>query len=260
VAIAAAIGLVAASWRGALGRFTPIVIALVTCAVFYFLVDLPDHGSVYVGWHAGHLAFIAMATLVAYGLQEWWSAGGASRGLTMTVLAVVAILALPMVVIDVYNTQDVWNRGMGPGFRMTVLLTQEEVSGLDWIKHSTRPDARVQVDPTVRGRDTWSYIPAFAERRMSYGAPISMIPTAKYEAKLPVVRALYKSTSADDASAKAAAMCVDYLVVGQPERAAYPQFQPMLDASPQLFTAMFRNSDLVVYGVPHDAAGRACGR
>jgi hypothetical protein len=165
-----------------------------------------------------------------------------------------------MVVIDIYNTQDVWNRGMGPGFRMTVLLTPQEVAGLEWIKHSTNQDARVQVDPNVRGRDTWSYIPTFAERRMSYGEPISMIPTAKYDAMAPVVRTLYQSTSVGEASARAAKMCIDYLVVGPPERAAYPHFQPMLDARPQEFPPMFRSSDLVVYGVPRDAAARSCGR
>ena len=266
VAIAAAVGLAAAFWRGALGRFTPIVIALATCAVFYFLVNLPDHEDVYVGWHAGHLAFVAMAALVGYGLQEWWEAGDPVRAVTMTALSVVALLALPMVVIDVYNTQDVWNRGpVGwtpgtPGFRTTVLLTPQEVAGLEWIKHATSPDARVQVDPNVRYRDTWSYIPTFAERRMSYGDPISMIPTRKYEAAKPVVRALYQSTSAADASVRATKMCIDYLVVGPPERAIYPQFQPMLDASPQLFPPMFRNSDLAVYGVAGSGAESACSR
>jgi hypothetical protein len=260
VAIAAGIGIGAAAWRGALGRFAPIWIALATCVAFYFLVDLPDHGSVYVGWHAGHLAFIAMGALVAYGLQEWWAAGGTRRAATMAALAIVALVALPMVLIDVYNTQDVWNRDPGPGFRMTVVLTPQELAGLDWIKRSTRPDARVQVDPNVRGRDTWSYIPTFAERRMSYGLPISMIPTAKYEAASRLVRELYLATSAEDAYARASSMCIDYLVVGPPERAAYPQFQPMLDRSPELFPAMFRNSDIVVYGVSRGEPAGHCGR
>ncbi|HEY2905299.1 MAG TPA: hypothetical protein VGJ29_05315 [Vicinamibacterales bacterium] len=260
VAIAAAAGVCAAALRGATGRFVPVWIALATCGAFYFLVDLPDHGSVYVGWHAGHLAFITMAALVAYALQESWAAGGVPRVLTTVGLSIVALVALPMVVIDIYNTQDVWNRDPGPGYRMTVVLTPRELAGLDWIIHSTPQNARVQVDPSARERDTWSYIPTFAERRMSYGLPISMIPTAKYEAGSRLIRELYLSTSARDVYDRAVNMCIDDLVVGAPERDAYPQFQPMLDRSPELFPALYRNSDIVVYGVSRNSAERGCRR
>ena len=78
--------------------------------------------------------------------------------------------------IDVYNTQDVWNRAEGPGFRWTVLLSPGELEGLEWIKTGTFKSARVQVEPVERGRDSWAFIPAFAERRMASGLPLSMIP------------------------------------------------------------------------------------
>ena len=154
-----------------------------------------------------------------------------------------------MVLIDLYNTQDVWNRAMGPGFRWTVILSPDEVRGLEWIQQSTPKEARVQVEPTVRDRDTWAYVPAFAERRMSGGAPIGMIPLAKYEKVSGEIAQAYASPSAVEAYDRLLNLCVDYLVVGPPERSAYPALQPRLDATPQLFPPVFSNGALAIYAV-----------
>ena len=162
---------------------------------------------------------------------------------------VMVVAALPMTIIDVYNSQDVFNRAQGPGFRWTVVLSPDEVKALDWIRQSTPRDARVQVEPRVRGRDTWAYVPAFAERRMSAGLPIGMIPLAKYEKASGEIAQLFQSTTAADAYAGALAHCIDYLVVGPPERRAYPALQPLLDANPQLFAPTFRNDAIGVYAV-----------
>jgi hypothetical protein len=249
VLIIASVGVAAAVWRHTLARFVAPLIVIGVSAFFYFLVDVPDHQGVYVAWRASHLAFVALAPLCAYALQASRDAGGSVRTTVTAVAVVVAIAALPTVVIDLYNSQDVTNRAQGPGFRWTVLLSPDEVKALDWIKQSTPRDARVQVEPDVRGRDTWAYMPAFAERRMAYGLPIGMIPLAKYEKATAEVKQLYQSASADDAYALALSLCVDYLAVGAPERAAYSKLQPMLDAKPELFAPAFRNSELAVYAV-----------
>jgi hypothetical protein len=260
VLIVAAVGAATVVWRRALSRFVVVGLIVVVCAIFYFLVDVPDHQGVYVGWHAGKLAFFALTPLCGFALQEWWAGGRWSR-LTIGVLTgLVALAALPTVVVDVYNTQDVWNRAQGPGFRWTVLLNPDEVKGLDWIKEWTPKKARVQVEPNVRGRDTWAYLPAFAERRMSAGLPISMIPLAKYEHASERIRALYQSTSAKAAYDSAVAQCIDYLVVGPPERdpRAYPRLQPLLDGNADLFTPAFRNDALAVYAVSRDRTSPEC--
>jgi len=249
VLIVAALGVVAVIWRGSATRFVPLAIALAVCAFFYFLVDVPDHQGVYIAWRASHLAFIALAPFCGYALQEWWGAGQWRRPTIVVVALVVAVLALPMPIIDLYNSQDVANRAQGPGFRWTVLLTKGEVAGLDWIRQSTARDARVQVEPEVRGRDTWAYVPAFAERRMSAGLPIGMIPLAKYEKASAEIKQAYLAPSAEDAYDRALKLCIDYLVIGPPERTAYPRLQPLLDASPQLFAPTFRNDALAVYAV-----------
>lgn len=249
VIVIALIGVAAAASRRALDRFVPLFIVLAVSAFFYFLVDVPDHQGVYVAWRASHLAFIAFAALCGYALQASWDSGGWSRRAMAVVAILVALAALPTVIIDLYNTQDIWNRAEGPGFRWTVLLSPDEVKALDWIKQSTPKDARVQVEPDVRGRDTWAYMPAFAERRMAAGLPIGMIPLAKYEKASGDIKQVYLSASADDAHTRALTLCIDYLVVGPPERAAYPKLQPLLDASPQLFAPAFHNDALSVYAV-----------
>jgi len=247
--IGAAAGLCVAAWKRTLGRFWELVVAIAVCWLFYFFVDVPEHQHTYVGWRASHLLFISFAALTGYAIQELWAAGRRVRIAAVGTAAALAALAAPMVVIDLYNTQDIWNRAEGPGFRWTVILSPDEVEALDWIRAHTPPNARVQVEPSVRGRDTWDYIPAFAERRMSAGLPISMIPLKKYEVASARIKTLYESTSAEDAHARAAAECIDYLVVGPAERRAYAAFQPVLDSSPEHFTPVFRNASVGVYAV-----------
>ena len=243
-------------WRGALRRFAPIWILLLVSAVCYFLVDVPDHQGVYVGWQAGHFAFIGMAALVACAFDRWWTAGVAPRAVLLVVALGSGALGAPTVLQDLFNTQDVWNRNRGPGFRWTVLLSPGEVEGLAWIRRMTPAEARVQVEPFSRGRDTWTYIPAFGERRMAAGLPIGMIPEAKYRAASERIKQVYAATTAQEAHDRAVSACIDYLVIGEPERRDYPAFQPLVDGSPQLFAPAFRNDALAVYAV----SGEKCDR
>jgi hypothetical protein len=257
VAIVAILGMAAAVWRRSLGRFVPVFITVAVSAAFYVLVDVPDHGGVYVAWRASHLIFMALAALCAIAIQECWSAGGWIRWTTTALMALVAAAALPTVLIDIYNAQDVANRADGPGFKWTVVLTPPEVAGLDWIKQYTPPASRVQIEPFSRNRDAY-YITAFGERRMSGGLPTGLIPLAKYEAVSARVRTLYQSDTAAVAHDRALALCVDYLVVGPPERAAYPALSPILDASPHMFAPAFRNGVLDIYAVSGSWEDQRC--
>jgi hypothetical protein len=248
VVIVALLGVIAVQLRGALGRFMPILITVAVSAFFYVMVDVPDHGGVYVAWRASHLIFIALATLCGFALQEWWDAGGWARWAMASIAAATALAALPTVLIDIYNAQDVMNRENGPGFKWTVLLTPAEQEGLEWIARQTPVKARVQIEPYSRNRDAY-YLTAFAERRMAGGLPTGLIPLAKYDAVSGRIRELYQSASAQGAHEKALGLCVDYLVVGDPERQAYKHLQPILDVSPHLFAPAFRNDALAVYAV-----------
>jgi hypothetical protein len=118
--------------------------------VFYFLVDLPDSPNS-IGWHAAKVGLIGFTPLVGFALQEAWQRGW-MRASIVPALAILGVAGVPTVAIDVYNTQDVWNRAPGPGFRWTVLVTPGEREGLDWIKTGTFKSARVQVEPVARPR------------------------------------------------------------------------------------------------------------
>jgi len=248
VAIVSVLGAIAAASRGSLARFLPVLITIAVSAAFYVLVDVPDHGGVYVAWRASHLIFMALAALCGFALQDYWERGGLARWTMTTIAAAVAAIALPTVLIDIYNAQDVANRADGPGFKWTVILTPGEVAGLDWIKQHTAPASRVQIEPFSRNRDAY-FVTAFGERRMSGGLPTGLIPIKKYEDVSALIRKMYQAQSAGELHDQAIGLCVDYLLVGPPERVAYPALSAMLDGSPHLFAPAFRNGILDVYAV-----------
>ena len=248
VVILALLGVIAVLWRRVLRTFIPVLLAIGVSIVFYVLVDVPDHQGVYVAWRASHLIFISLTALCGFALQEWWAAGSWRRWAIVATTVAVGAAALPTVLIDIYNAQDVENRGDGPGFKWTVVLTPPELQALDWIKRETPTAARVQIEPYSRNRDAY-YITAFGERRMSGGLPTGLIPVAKYEAVSGRIKGVYMAASARAAHDAALELCIDYLVVGPPERHAYPELPPLLDASPHLFTPVFKNDALAIYAV-----------
>ena len=139
------------------------------------------------------------------------------------------------------------NRSQGPSFRWTLVLTPDETEAIDWIRGHTSPDAVVQVEPWVRDTNTWAFVPAFAERRMAGGLPIGMVPLAKYQAASRRVKEIYTSPDWRSAYDRARALRIDYLVVGPPERAAYPSLDSMLAEQPSYFQPALRNASMSVY-------------
>jgi hypothetical protein len=229
------------------GRFLLLGLMFIVCWLFYFLVDVRDHQDVYVGWRAGHLMFIAAIPLVAIAFERLSTFRPAARWSLAGAAALVALCAVPTTAIDLYNTQDIGNRAMAAGFRWTVLLTADEKEALDWIRWQTPETAIVQVEPFVRGADTWAYVPAFGQRRMAAGIPISMIPLARYITASEKIRDIYLAGTAHDARLLARRRGVEYLVIGPPESEAYPQLAPMLDEAPELWRAVFQNKSVRIY-------------
>ncbi|MGV3517132.1 hypothetical protein [Luteitalea sp.] len=228
-------------------------VALLICALFYFFVDVRDHQDVYVGWRAGHLVFITCGGFVGW---TWWRlvhrTGRTLHRAGVVGLALYVALTAPTVVIDLYNVQDLSNREMAAGFPWTLMLGHDELNALQWIARNTPVDARVQVDPVARDPGTWAYIPAFGERRMSAGLPISMIPLAPYQRDSERVRRLYTSTDGATVVREAEAMHIDVLVVGPEERKAHPAFGSLLDGNAIAFPALYRTRNVTLYA----ASGR----
>jgi hypothetical protein len=154
-----------------------------------------------------------------------------------------------MPLIDMYNTQDVDNRGMGPGFHYTLVLSPDEWEGLMWLRSHTAPEATVQVDPIARNPETWAYIPAFAERRMPVGLPISMVPLHKYEEGSKAAQWIYSAPEPLGAYELAARVGVDFIVVGDPERQAHPGVEERYATIPERFLQVFHNPAMSIYAV-----------
>lgn len=244
-------------WRGRSrrhwGRSELTAVAFIVCVAFYFFVDVRDHQDVYVGWRAGHLIFITGAGFVGW---TWWRVlhrtARSWRPAGVMALVLAAGITAPTVAIDLYNVQDLDNREMAAGFPWTLVLGHDEVNALKWIAKNTPKDARVQVDPVARDPGTWAYIPAFGERRMAAGLPISMIPLAPYQQASDRVRRLYAAPDAATVLRLAGALKIDVLVVGPEEKKAHPAFGPLLDASPVAFPALYRTKNITLYA----ASGR----
>jgi hypothetical protein len=246
LAIPAIVGTAIAIRRGAF-QFAGIAAIVLVSLLFYFFVDVRDHQYVYVGWRAGHFLFVALAVLTAYALQELWRRSSRVRGTAALTAAALAMLALPTFAIDFYNTQDIGNYDLDNNYSWTLVQSRDEIAALTWIRTFTRPDAIVQIEPYARDGRRWADVPAFAERRMSAGLPISMVPLDRYEAASQRVRAIYEARDGRAAFKLAAHMGIDYLIVGPPERKAYPGFEQVLRAHPAGFREAFRSGEVSVF-------------
>lgn len=216
----------------------------------------------WVGFRAGNLFLVTAPALVAYGLVRLWTAGFIR--LAWGVVAVVTIVGLPTTVIDAYNTQDVTNRHFwrdaerargttvpydpATEYRWTLAVTPEEWQALAWIRSNTAPTAVVQAEPVVRGRETWSLIPTFAERRMASGNALALLARPLYEERNQKIKEIYASSDPQTAWQQARALGIEYLYVDAAERTAYPQVS-RFDSAPELFAPVFRNAEATVYAL-----------
>jgi hypothetical protein len=242
---AAAIALVLRTKRSGVGVLGALA---VTCVIFYFFINVRDHQDVYVGWRVGHLLFMAATVLAGIVFEQLEGAPTPARIASWVAVAIVTLTGLPTTVIDVYNTQDLSNRNEAPGFRWTLVLTPDDRQVFDWIRHNTRPDAVFQVDPLVRDSETWAYLPAFAERRMAVGFPISMVPLKKYQEGSEQVRTIFDEAPLS-AYERAVRSGINYLIVGPPERAAHPDVEQRFDSLGGLMPVAFRNGTIAIYEV-----------
>lgn len=239
----AAIAVILRVERQDLGAFGALAAA---CVVFYFFINVRDHQDVYVGWRVGHLLFMS-ATILA-GILFDHVATMPNRRMALAGLLAVGLAGLPTTVIDVYNTQDITNNRGAPGFTWTLRLTPDDRQAFHWIRLNTRPEEVIQVDPAPRDSDTWAYIPAFAERRMAAGLPISMVPLKKYQDGSDEVRAMFDEPALA-AYERAVRSGVNYVLVGPPERHAHPGVEDRFGGLPDLMPLLFRNGTISIYGV-----------
>lgn len=234
-------------WPRADVPFRAIAVAslglLVSTLVMHLVVMTVD--LFWIGFRTGHLFFVFAPAVVARGLIVL---SRPRPRLAWAAALVVILVGLPTTAIDAFNAQDVENDHMGPGFRWTVKLTPAEQDGLRWIREHTAVDAVVQAEPIVRGRDTWSLIPTWGERRMAGGEPISLMHVSNYDTLSDQVQEIYRSPDPVSAWMTARALAIDYLYVDSTEREAYPNVGKF-DHDPAHFPVAFRNQEVAIYAV-----------
>ncbi len=223
----------------------PAVAALAVGLALFYLVSLGGTDPVWVGWRAGQILLVTLPGLAATGI------GAVPRPILRTALvAGLFVAGLPTTLIDAYNAQDVANRAMGPGFPWTVRITRPQQAAFRWIRQATGEDAIVQMEPTVRGRATWSLIPTFAGRRMAAGLPISLVSLPDYQSRSNRVRELYATTDGVHAWNIARELHVDYLYVDAVEREAFGEAAAAkFDRASEFFRLAFRQEDVSIYAV-----------
>jgi hypothetical protein len=240
----AAIGLFATR----VGRIlAPALLAGIALVLMYFVRLNVD--PAWISFRAGQLFLVAVPALIARGFV----ATGAARRIAITA-AVLAILAgTPTTAIDLYNAQDTSNVSASPIGPWTVVITPDQVAGLEWLRRSTPQTAIVQMEPTIRERRTWSLIPSFAERRMAAGRPISLLggtsDGSEYAERSLRVRTMYETGDARQAWDIARALRIEYIWVDDTERAAYPSGVAKFDRHPELFAPMFTRGAVRIYRV-----------
>jgi hypothetical protein len=218
---------------------------IVGLLAFYFVRISRD--AAYIGFRAGHLLQVALPGLAAVCFARLTERSRVLAAMGATVLIAVG---LPTTLIDDFNAQDIGNREMGPGFRWTITLTPEEQEAYRWLRTQTPPEALVEMDPVAHGRETWSQIPTFAQRRMAAGKPISLMAVPDYELRSRLAHAIYADASAETAARTARDLHIGYLFVGPDEVRSNPADGiAKFDRRPDLFRPVFSNSKARIYEI-----------
>jgi hypothetical protein len=199
----------------------------------------------WVGFRTGQLLQLMLPLLLA---RTLWIAGRIGAAGPAAIAAGILALGLPTTAIDTYNAQDIGNRHMGPGFHWTVPLSAGQQHAFEWVRASLPKTAVIQMEPLSRGREQWSLIPSFAERRMSIGMPISLLPSPEYEAGSKEIQRIYKGMPPHEAWETARRHGIDYFYVDTADRTNYCDGLAVFD-SPDYFTPVFQNTDVMLYKV-----------
>jgi hypothetical protein len=206
----------------------PARVALVGVVVSLLLMHLLtlSEGS-WVGFRTGQILLLMLPVLIARLLSVLAEVAVAGA---VTVSLLVLGAGLPTTIIDTYNAQDIWNRQPGPGFRWTIPVTAAQQAAFTWVRTHLAEDAILQMEPVVRGRDHWSLIPSFAQRRMSAGLPISLLPTPEYAQGSEEVQRIYRTADPREAHDLAKARGIQYLYIDEDDRAAYGKDMKQFDS------------------------------
>ena len=231
-------------WRGLPGQPARVAGAGVAAALLLMHFVTLSEAS-WVGFRAGQILLLMLPVLLA---RVLWAVDMRSRVAAGALAAAVAAAGLPTTVIDTYNALDIGNRRQGPGFHWTLSVTPAQQAAFAWVRTHLPADATVQMEPMLRGREHWSLIPTFAQRRMTAGLPISLLPMPEYETSSAEVQRLYQTDNARQAWLLAHGRGIQYLYVDPDDRAAYPEGVAKFSTEPY-FEQVYANGEVTLYKV-----------
>jgi hypothetical protein len=201
------------------------VVGIVVSLLLMHLLTLSE-GS-WVGFRTGQILLLMLPLLIA---RLFFALARIRTAAAIAVSMLILLAGLPTTIIDAYNAQDIGNRLAGPGFRWTVPVTAAQQAAFSWVRTHLPEDAIVQMEPILRGRDHWSLIPSFAQRRMSAGLPISLLPTPEYAEGSAEVQQIYRTTDSLEARDLAKRRGIQYFYIDGDDRIAYAEGMQKFDA------------------------------
>ena len=229
-------------------RWQPAIVAPVVGILLFYFVTLSKE-PVWVGWRAGQILLVTLPPLAAVLFAHLIDTGRPVLWQPPPPLSML-IAGLPTAAIDAWNAQDVGNLDMGPGFRWTVAVPADTQAAMSWIRDHTDVEAVVQMSIAPRGRETWTLVPTFAERRMAAGQPISLLHVPEYDERSGAVDEMFTSTTpARTAPGARGQLRIDYIFLDDVERRAFgPDAMAKFDDT-RFFIPVFHQGQAAVFEV-----------
>jgi hypothetical protein len=216
------------------------------CGLFLLYLVTLTLEPIWVGWRAGQIILVTIPALLA-GLIS--VATDRFRPAAAALVLLLAVVGLPTTAIDWWNAQDVSNDRNGPGFRWTVVVPPDTQAAVRWIREHTPVDAVVQMSIEPRGRETWTLVPTFAERRMAAGKPISLLQIPEYQERSAQADTMFQTVDPAEASRLARALRLDYVYLDRVEREAFGEAAAAKFLDSRFFTPAFSAGSAAVFAV-----------
>jgi hypothetical protein len=237
-------------WRQASKAFVAFAVLAAICLLILSVVELKYHPNTYVPFRAFHMLYLVCAVWMAFAVDTWQGWRRPARLATWAAVAILVALALPTVALDWYNTRDIRNVDLNPGgFAWTVRIGPGDQAALRWIRRNLPTDATVQTDAETRGRATWALIPALARRRLVTGLGLFEPDQTRFEPNMRRIRTLFATADIEEAYGYCQRLGIDYLYVGDVERAAYGEGAEKFARHPTRFKRVFGNAAVQIYEV-----------
>jgi hypothetical protein len=248
--------------RPLLRESTRAVIAVMSLAVVsiivFLCVDVRGHENSYVSFRTAQIWYVLLAMLSAAALDSARRWTSRAQWVLGVVLLITAVAAIPTVGLDWFNARDIDNVEMSPGgFPWTVQIAPPHRAATSWIAAHLPLDAKLQADPSVRGRATWALIPAFAERRLVVGLGLFEPNPRRFDRDIARVRLVFRTTDLSMAEAYCDRMGIQYLYVGPEERAAHWPNADKFAADSARFERVYRAAGVSIYRVKRAASQSA---